>query len=337
MAAEGGRTPPVTIGIPTYNRVAMLPRALDSALGQTFEDLDIVVSDDGSSDGTREYLARCRDPRLRVVLQERNTGIFANTNACLRAAHGRRFLLLMDDDFLEPTAVADLLEPVKEDPDLAFSYGQYWNHLGESRRLLESQGPPREDGFHFAEAWFRQRRACISNAILFPTATLLSMGGFPSIFAFDHYATIKTALTGNVAYVDKPISHYVDHPHTTSHTLDITVHNRDRELILDLFLKKGAERGEDPAALASLARSVRRGMGFHAAADVASGVAKGGGRLPALARAWSLRAELAKNPRAALGSVLLCLTAPRPLINRIRRSSRRHRDLPDDDQAMGLA
>ena len=67
-----------TVAIPVYNRRDLVQRALQSVLTQDIDDLDILVVDNCSDDGTWEALTAYRDPRLRLVRNERNVGLFGN-------------------------------------------------------------------------------------------------------------------------------------------------------------------------------------------------------------------------------------------------------------------
>jgi glycosyltransferase involved in cell wall biosynthesis len=86
------------VAIPTFNRVCLLARAVESAMAQSYEDVEIVVSDNCSQDGTRDYLQTLTDPRIRVLLQLSNGGMVKNWDSCLAQATGEYFLLLSDDD-----------------------------------------------------------------------------------------------------------------------------------------------------------------------------------------------------------------------------------------------
>ncbi len=101
----GSRLPRVTIGVPTYNRPAGLRRTLDCMLGQTFADLEVLVSDNASPDPDvaivcDEYTAR--DTRIRVSRQATNVGITENFLSLLRAARGEYFMWAADDDEWAP-------------------------------------------------------------------------------------------------------------------------------------------------------------------------------------------------------------------------------------------
>lgn len=103
----------VTIGIPTYNRSGLLMRALQSALAQSYRDIEIVISDDASTDDTAKRVHELSDPRITFLHSDRNEGIAKNTNKCLDHAKGELLLMLNDDDELEPTAIERLSEPFR--------------------------------------------------------------------------------------------------------------------------------------------------------------------------------------------------------------------------------
>jgi glycosyltransferase involved in cell wall biosynthesis len=88
--------PLVSVIIPTYNRCAILERAIESVLGQTFTDYELIVVDDGSTDETADLLDRYRN-RVKVIRQE-NRGVSAARNTGIRASKGELVALLDSDD-----------------------------------------------------------------------------------------------------------------------------------------------------------------------------------------------------------------------------------------------
>src|SRR3954469_14533680 len=107
----GRRSPLVSVVVPVYDVEAYLPEALDSVLGQTYPALEVVVVDDGSTDGSGavadEYAAR--DPRVRVVHVE-NRGLGAARNEGLRHVTGDLLMFAESDDLVPPGAYAALLK-----------------------------------------------------------------------------------------------------------------------------------------------------------------------------------------------------------------------------------
>lgn len=119
-----GRTlsaPFVTVVLPSYNARACIMRALDSVRVQTFEDFEIVVIDDASTDGTVALVKQASrdEPRLRLIRLDRNSGPAHARNAGLTVAHGEWIALLDADDAWRPDRLARLLEQ-SADSDAVF-------------------------------------------------------------------------------------------------------------------------------------------------------------------------------------------------------------------------
>lgn len=97
-ATSDSRTEPaVSVVLPTYNRAPLLGRALRSVLGQSFDDFEVLVIDDGSTDGTAGVVAALGDPRIRYVQLARKTGAGAARNVGIRMSRGK-FLAFQDSD-----------------------------------------------------------------------------------------------------------------------------------------------------------------------------------------------------------------------------------------------
>ncbi len=114
----------VTIGVPAYNAGRYLPQALDSLLAQTYTDLEIVVSDNASTDDTgdiaREYAAR--DPRVRYSRNPENIGAGRNFIRCVELARGELFRWASADDLSAPTFVERCVEVLDANPDVVQAY-----------------------------------------------------------------------------------------------------------------------------------------------------------------------------------------------------------------------
>jgi glycosyltransferase involved in cell wall biosynthesis len=105
----------ISVVIPTHNRRGLLARALDSVLSQTAKADEILVVDDGSSDGTERFVAETY-PRVRLLRQE-NLGVSAARNAGIRAARGELIAFLDSDDEWLPRKLERQLEAMKASPD----------------------------------------------------------------------------------------------------------------------------------------------------------------------------------------------------------------------------
>lgn len=92
----------VSVIIPTYNRATKLPNAIDSALDQTIDDLEVIVVDDGSTDGTESVLAGYDDQRVRPVVHATNQGANVARNTGIDHARGEYVAFLDSDDRWHP-------------------------------------------------------------------------------------------------------------------------------------------------------------------------------------------------------------------------------------------
>src|SRR6476660_9169184 len=100
----------LTIVIPTVNRDYCVARAIESALAQTSPDVDIIVSNNGSTDQTRDIIDGYSDPRLRVFHHATTTPIAVHSNFLITEARGELIVGLSDDDWLEPTFAQRMLD-----------------------------------------------------------------------------------------------------------------------------------------------------------------------------------------------------------------------------------
>ena len=175
----------VTIGIPTWNRSHYVLDAIASCLQQTYENLEIIVCDNASTDDTWEKLNALTDPRLRLIRQTSNVGGARNFNTCVREATGEFFLLLCDDDLLEPTAIEKLSKPLREGFEgvaagaIGLTWSIYLNVDQDRKPLWETRsGPAIESSVSFIEGLFNGVRGPMLSGILTRTADIRKFGGY---------------------------------------------------------------------------------------------------------------------------------------------------------------
>jgi glycosyltransferase involved in cell wall biosynthesis len=101
--------PLVSVNLVTYNHEKYIGEALRSVLDQTFSDLEVVVVNDGSTDGTRACIEACSDPRV-VAIHQENQGPAAATNRGLSACRGRYVALMSGDDLCHPDRIRRQLD-----------------------------------------------------------------------------------------------------------------------------------------------------------------------------------------------------------------------------------
>jgi glycosyltransferase involved in cell wall biosynthesis len=125
----------VSVVTPTYNRAPLLPRAVQSVLGQDYHDLELLVVDDGSTDGTPGVMAGFTDPRLRYTRLEVNRGSGAARSAGVAQARGALVAFLDSDDCWKPGKLARMAAALARHPeiDLAFSDYEDVNYIQDTR------------------------------------------------------------------------------------------------------------------------------------------------------------------------------------------------------------
>ena len=111
----------ISVLIPVYNGLPFIDEAIVSVLAQDCQDWELVISDNGSTDGTREYLRTLSDPRIRVYEQLSNLGIMGNLNFLLAQAHAPIAKILGHDDMLLAGALERTACFMEERPDCAVS------------------------------------------------------------------------------------------------------------------------------------------------------------------------------------------------------------------------
>lgn len=115
--------PKVSVVIPTYNHVRYLPYAIESAIHQNYTNLEVIVIDDGSTDGTSEAI-RPYLSKINYVYKE-NGGTPSALNLGLSVATGKYICWLSSDDAMMPGKVAKQVELMESDPSLGFSYTSF--------------------------------------------------------------------------------------------------------------------------------------------------------------------------------------------------------------------
>ncbi len=145
--AQGAGVPQFSIYIPAFNTARYIRDCIESALTQTYADFEVVIVDDGSTDGTSEVLqSYCRDPRIRVIHRQ-NGGIGAASNAAVRACRGEYVVQLDSDDVLRPNALETVATHLAQHPDVECLYTRHTLIDAEGRILGPGWSPARFDRY----------------------------------------------------------------------------------------------------------------------------------------------------------------------------------------------
>ena len=211
----------MTIGIPTINRSRLALRAIRSALAQTYPDVEILISDDSSTDDTVTRIQEIRDPRLVLFEEKKRLGLVANFDFCLRNATGEFFLLLGDDDVLMPGCIEHLVAPFARDP---VRVGVTWcpcriADANSTNFWTTEAGPQEESAASMLAALFAGKRGPRLSSILLRTADAIAVGGYDAKYGdlcdIGNWGRVAL-LRDCVVCVPEPLVQYTNHPGSTT-------------------------------------------------------------------------------------------------------------------------
>lgn len=139
-----GPSPLVSIGVSVFNGERFLRETLESLLAQDYANIEIVVLDNQSIDGTQQICSElaARDPRVRLVVDDRRRDVMDGQRRAFDLTTGKYFMLACDDDVYDPKYVSRLMEQLIADPTLAIVYAAH-AHIypdGERRRVERPAG-----------------------------------------------------------------------------------------------------------------------------------------------------------------------------------------------------
>ncbi len=168
-----GPCPKVSVIIPTYNRSEMLKQAIDSVLSQSYDDFELIVVDDGSTDNTPEALAACKDKI--ICYRQENKGVSAARNRGIGMASGELIAFLDSDDLWLPGKLASQVEFFTSRPDALICQTQEtWIRNG--RRVNPKNRHQKESGMIYE----RSLALCLvsPSAVMMKKQLLDMTGGF---------------------------------------------------------------------------------------------------------------------------------------------------------------
>jgi len=208
--------PRVSVVVPAYERASVLGRAVDSALAQTTDDLEVVVVDDGSTDDTRAVVAGYDDPRVRYVAHERNRGVSAARNTGVEAARGDYVAFLDSDDEWLAGKLERQLAAIAERGDgwigaycevLPADPSPVSRALAALSRRFRRDGA-REGGRELAESLLRmQVFMSPGSTLVVERDAVLAAGGFDeSLSIYEDWDLVLRVLSrGRIAHVPDPL------------------------------------------------------------------------------------------------------------------------------------
>jgi glycosyltransferase involved in cell wall biosynthesis len=214
----GACVPAVSVGLPVFNGETFLEVAIASVLGQTFDDLELIICDNASTDRTaeicRDYAAR--DSRVRYFRNPHNLGAAPNYNLAFSHARGRYFKWLAHDDRITPSYLAKTVRVLDERSDavLCNSVVSYIDQNGAPIGLYNT-GLALADSQSAAArfAWMvLQSHSCVDFFGLIRRATLQSSLLHGSFHGADRALLAQLAIRGRLIQLPAPLVEMREHP-----------------------------------------------------------------------------------------------------------------------------
>lgn len=145
---DNEKQPLVSVVIPTYNRIDTLPAAIYSVLNQTYDNLELIVMDDGSEDGTEEYVKSISDKRVRYKRSDINLGPSAARNLGARVARGEYLAFQDSDDEWMPDKLEKQMGLMMESKEFSLVYCVFEKYRdGELLGYVPSKSVPYEEKY----------------------------------------------------------------------------------------------------------------------------------------------------------------------------------------------
>ena len=222
LSADGGAVAPrpakgsvalqFSVVIPLYNKQRYVGRAVDSVLAQTHDQFELIVVDDGSTDGSAEVVRNVGDPRLRLIVQD-NGGEAAARNAGIRAAVGSHIAFLDADDRWKPDFLAVMRSLIAAHPGAAI-YGTNYEIVDDGSIVPGLDGAGRfvdRDGrLDYASALAHWCFPLTSSSICVPAHMFDAVGMFDERLklATDTDMWVRLTLAGPAVFDDRPCAVY---------------------------------------------------------------------------------------------------------------------------------
>lgn len=211
--------PLVSILIANFNNARFITETLDSALGQTYSNLEIVIIDDGSTDDSRrvikEYMARHQDVAFKYVQNSDNQGCGRIKRQCIESSSGAFFTFLDPEDTIVPEAIATLMQVLLDHLDLGIAYCTHFL----CNEALEPQGVSTYPGkIPDGQSHLTSTGGHISALAVCRRAVYDKTEGINATYQVseDQDLYLKMEEQAPVCYIDKPMYYYRKHGHNSS-------------------------------------------------------------------------------------------------------------------------
>jgi glycosyltransferase involved in cell wall biosynthesis len=219
--------PLISIGIPTRNRASIVRGAVERAFAQSYANIEVLVSDNASTDDTVATLRSIAEPRLRILTSREDIGCSANYAKCIREASGEFVLIVPDDDSISTTFVDRCVGLLNEEPGVQAVVGAYGVFFADENRERPAVLSGRLstgiwDGTEILKEFLRGQLSAITLSMLIRTK-LMQGSAWPSEYhtADDVLVMARVLLSGHAGLLNEQCATLTIHNYTVSNAFGL--------------------------------------------------------------------------------------------------------------------
>jgi len=206
--------PLVSVIIPNHNKGAYITDAINSAIGQTLSDIELIVVDDCSQDLSLEKARTLQsaNSRIRILKHRKRRGAAAARNTGIRAAKGRFVALLDSDDVYSQVWLENAVRRIDSEHQDCVAYGDWWLMDSAGRRRGWKRGHTQASGYLFTD--FLLKSLDVNSVLVAPRSCFLDVGLYDESISWgeDYDITLRLARRFPFVYVDQEVYGYRLHP-----------------------------------------------------------------------------------------------------------------------------
>lgn len=210
---NGEKSPTVSVVLPAFNAEKFVGEAIESILAQDFTDFELIVIDDGSTDGTLEIMRSFDDERVRVVSNSENLGVVKTCNIGIAESRGGYIARQDADDISLPTRLGKQVAYLETHPEVAL--------LGTARKTMLPDGKVKAHKLRLRNPTFEdllERNCFVHGSVMIRKAVVEAVGGYDELFRFaeDYEFWLRIAKQYATANLPEPL--YVLRRHSSRTT-----------------------------------------------------------------------------------------------------------------------
>ncbi len=208
----------VTVVIPSYNHSKYIEKAIVSVFEQTYNNIELIVIDDGSTDESNKIISELANNYKFQYIHRENKGLIKTLNEALDLAHGKYFTMLGSDDYFDKYKIEKQVEFFEQNKDCALCYGNVTYINRDDKVLKKGKTKHFKSGYIFKDLLFKNFIPLPS--VMIKTAIVREVGGFDERFFLEDYPLwLKIAKNYKIGFIKDSLTFYRLHDTNVSSNL----------------------------------------------------------------------------------------------------------------------